>query len=168
MNLQEIFCIQNIMYLKASTDVKISTFLWKMLEWTCGSRNGPLKWELLSVKCLDLDLLSHEVDCICEVIKQNESYVGNIDFEIHPTIVWNSFCILLFSAGQNCLYLLNRKSDFDKVFSKTKLSITKLTTNLKFDSAQHKTRFAWSHHIFQKSNHTTCMLCPHSIYYMRV
>ncbi len=59
---------------------------------------------------------------ICEVIKRNESYVGNFDFEIHLIIVWNSFCILLFSAGQNCPYLLNRKSDFDEVFSKTKLS----------------------------------------------
>ena len=75
---------------------------------------------------------------------------GNIDFEIHPIIVWNSFCILLFLAGENCLYLLNRKSDFDEVFSKTKLSgcFTKYTTNLKFDSAWHETHFAWQHHIF--------------------
>ena len=58
----------------------------------------------------------------CEVIKQNESYVKNIDFQIHQFIVWNSFCILLFSAGQNVLYLWNRKSDFNEIFRKAKLS----------------------------------------------
>ncbi len=39
-------------------------------------------------------------------------------------IVYNFFCILLFSAGQNCLYLRNWKSDysdFNGVFSKNKL-----------------------------------------------
>ncbi len=58
----------------------------------------------------------------CEVIKRNEFYVGNIDFEIQPIIVRNSFCILLFSATQNCLYLWNHKPDFDEVFGETKLS----------------------------------------------
>ena len=52
------------------------------------------------------------------LIKRNESYVGNIDFEIHPIVVWNSFCILLFSATQNFLYRWNRMSDFDAVCSK--------------------------------------------------
>ena len=37
-------------------------------------------------------------------------------------IMWNSFCIFLFSATQNCLYLWNHKSNFYEVFSKTKLS----------------------------------------------
>ncbi len=32
-----------IMYLKASTDVKIATFLMENGGWGCGSRNGPLK-----------------------------------------------------------------------------------------------------------------------------
>ncbi len=43
MNLQEIFC--NIMYLKASADIKISTFLEQNGVWGgsgCGSQNGPL------------------------------------------------------------------------------------------------------------------------------
>ena len=74
----------------------------------------------------------------------------NIDFEKYPIIVWNSFCIILFSATQNCLYLLNHKSDFDEVFSKTKLSecCHKYTSKLKFDSAWHKTYFTWSHQIW--------------------
>ena len=55
---------------------------------------------------------------ICEVIKRNESYVGNIDFEIHPNIGQNSFCILLFSAGQKFLYLWNQKSDLMRFAAK--------------------------------------------------
>ena len=94
-------------------------------------------------------LLKNWTSNICEAIKRNESYVGNFDFEIHPIVVWNSLCILLFSATQNCLYLWNHKSDFDEIFSKRKLSecFQKLTTKQKFDSARHKTQFAWSHHI---------------------
>ncbi len=100
---------------------------------------------------------------ICEVIKRNESYVGNIDFEIQPIIVWNSFCILLFSAGQNILYLWNCKSDSDGVFSKTKPSesFNKWNTNLKFDGARHKTHFAWSHHMYYWTVNHTCDWTPH-------
>ncbi len=45
MNLQEIILYTNIMYLKASTDVKISTFVDTNGGggWGCGSRNWPLK-----------------------------------------------------------------------------------------------------------------------------
>ncbi len=34
---------------------------------------------------------------ICETIKCNESYVGNIDFEMHPIIVFSSFTELSIS-----------------------------------------------------------------------
>ena len=33
---------------------------------------------------------------ICDVIKQNESELANIDFEIQPIIAFNFLCILLF------------------------------------------------------------------------
>ena len=33
---------------------------------------------------------------ICDVIKQNESELANIDFLIEPIIVFNFLCILLF------------------------------------------------------------------------
>ena len=33
---------------------------------------------------------------ICDVIKQNESELANIDFEIEPIIVFNFLCIFLF------------------------------------------------------------------------
>ncbi len=42
MNLQEIFLHTYIMYLKASTDVKISTFWWKVTNW--GMRLWIMKW----------------------------------------------------------------------------------------------------------------------------
>ena len=33
---------------------------------------------------------------ICDVIKQNELELANVDFEIEPIIVFNFLCILLF------------------------------------------------------------------------
>ena len=67
-------------------------------------------------------------------------------------LVWHSFCILLFSAGQHCVYLWNYKSDSYGVFSKTKFSkcFQKCIAKLKFYSVRHKTHFAWSHHILPK------------------
>ena len=36
---------------------------------------------------------------ICDVIKQNQSEVGNIDFKIEPNKAENVFCFLLFSTA---------------------------------------------------------------------
>ncbi len=97
-------------------------------KWLCPWHRGILKGKLRQLSSTlpyyfeSMVIIILHFISICVVIKRNESYVGNIDFEIHPIIVWNSFCILLFSATHNCLYLWNRKSDFDKVFGKTKLS----------------------------------------------
>ncbi len=77
------------------------------------------KWDLHATPVC---LITSTPNCICEVITWNESYIVNIDFEIYPIIVWNSFCILLVSGAQNCLYLWNHKSNFDEIFCKTKLS----------------------------------------------
>ena len=39
---------------------------------------------------------------IYDVIKQNQSEVGNIDFKIEPNKAKNVFCFLLFLASFNC------------------------------------------------------------------
>ncbi len=64
--------------------------------------------------------INHGLFSIFEVIKRNESYVGNIDFEMYNQLKYEiPLYILLFSAGQNCVYFWNYKSDSDEVFSKT-------------------------------------------------
>ena len=55
---------------------------------------------------------------ICDVIKQNQSEVGNIDFKIEPNIAENIFCFLLFLASFNCSYLWNQLTNFNEVFCK--------------------------------------------------
>ncbi len=84
----------------------------------------------------------------CEVITRNESLVGNFDSEIYQIIVWLCeipYCFQLYKIV--CIFG-TVKFNFDEVFSKTKLS--ECSTKLKFDidSAQHKTHFARSDHIF--------------------
>ena len=49
---------------------------------------------------------------ICDVIKQNQSEVGNIDFKIEPNKAENVFCFLLFLASLNCSYLRNQLTNF--------------------------------------------------------
>ena len=44
----------------------------------------------------------------CDVIKQNQSEVGNIDFKIEPNKAENVFCFLLFLTSFNCAYLWNQ------------------------------------------------------------
>ena len=53
---------------------------------------------------------------ICDVIKQNESELTNIDFQIEPIITFNFLCILLFFASLKWLYLWNRILNFDGGF----------------------------------------------------
>ena len=53
---------------------------------------------------------------ICDVIKQNLSEVGNIDFEIEPNKGSIYFCFLLFWKLFNCLYLLNWLFNFNGGF----------------------------------------------------
>ena len=50
-------------------------------------------------------LLQIRIINICDVIKQNQSEVGNIDFKIEPNKAEKFFCFLLFLAPFNCSYL---------------------------------------------------------------
>ena len=54
----------------------------------------------------------------CDVIKQNQSEVGNIDFKIEPNKAENIFCFLLFLASFNCSYLWNQLTNFNGFFCK--------------------------------------------------
>ena len=54
----------------------------------------------------------------CDVIKQNQSEVGNIDFKIEPHKAENVLCFLLCLASFNCLYLWNKLPNFNRVFCK--------------------------------------------------
>ena len=68
---------------------------------------------------MQLDLnLPYEMINICDVIKQNQSEVGNIDFKIQPNKADNVFCFLLFLASFNCSYLWNQLTNFNGVFCK--------------------------------------------------
>ena len=55
---------------------------------------------------------------ICDVIKQNQSQVGNIDFQIEPNKAENVFCFLLFLGSFICSYLWNQLTYFNGVFCK--------------------------------------------------
>ena len=55
---------------------------------------------------------------ICDVIKQNQSENGNIDFEIEPNKAENVFCFLLFLAFFNCSYLWNQLTNLNGAFCK--------------------------------------------------
>ena len=54
----------------------------------------------------------------CDVIKQNQSEVGKIDFKIEPNKAGNVFCFLLLLASFNCSYLWNHLTNFIGVFCK--------------------------------------------------
>ena len=60
----------------------------------------------------------YNLEVICDVIKQNQSELGNIDFEIEPNKAENVFCFLLFLASVNCSYLWNQLTDFNVFFCK--------------------------------------------------
>ena len=55
---------------------------------------------------------------ICDMIKGNESDVGNIDFELQAKIGDKFLCFTLFLNSKNCLYLRNQISDRDGVWIK--------------------------------------------------
>ena len=55
---------------------------------------------------------------ICDVIKQNQSEVGNIDFKIEANKAENVFCFLLFLASFNCSYLWNQLTNSNGIFCK--------------------------------------------------
>ena len=57
------------------------------------------------------------INCrLCDVIKQNESELANVDFEIRLKIAFNFVCIVLFWASLKwLLYLWNHKINFDGV-----------------------------------------------------
>ena len=69
-----------------------------------------------------LDIVTKIVSSsICNVIKQNESELANIDLQIEPIMVVNFIFILLFSASLKWLYLWNRTLNFDGGFSIIKI-----------------------------------------------
>ena len=57
---------------------------------------------------------------ICDMIKRNESDVGDIVFEIMAKIVFKSFRFILFIALTNSLYLRNQLSNINGVCIKIK------------------------------------------------
>ena len=57
----------------------------------------------------------------CDVFKENEWELANIDFEIEPIIVFYFHCILLYLASQKWLYLWNCKFNFDGGFNRIQL-----------------------------------------------
>ena len=54
----------------------------------------------------------------CDVIKQNQSEVRNIDFKIEPNKAENVFCFLLFLTSINCSYLWNQWTNLNGVSAK--------------------------------------------------
>ena len=54
---------------------------------------------------------------ICDVIKQNELELANIDFYIELIIAFNFLCILSFWASLKWLYLWNRLLNFYVIFN---------------------------------------------------
>ena len=48
---------------------------------------------------------------ICDMIKGNESDVGNIDFELQTKIGDKFLCFTLFLNSKNCSYLCNQMSN---------------------------------------------------------
>ena len=55
---------------------------------------------------------------ICDMIKGNESDVGNIDFELQAKRGNKFLCFTLFLNLKNCSYLCNQMSDWDGVLIK--------------------------------------------------
>ena len=64
---------------------------------------NPHKWPGATLKLLPLIkvlwLKSFHTSIICDVIKQNQSEVRNIDFKIEPNKAKNVFCFQLFLAS---------------------------------------------------------------------
>ena len=68
---------------------------------------------------IDFDLWIQYIEhIICDVIKQNQLEVGNIDFKIKPNNTENVFYFLLFLTSFNCSYLWNQLTNFNAVFYK--------------------------------------------------
>ena len=51
----------------------------------------------------------------CDMIKGNESDVGNIDFELQAKRGDEFLCFTLFLNLKNCSYLCNQMSDWDGI-----------------------------------------------------
>ncbi len=88
-------------------------FRWKIFCRGC----MDFKWNSPLHVNMNLDVLSNMCGDQAEWVVCREYWFWDTSI-----IVWNSLCILLFSAEQNWVYLWNRKSNFDEVFSKTNLS----------------------------------------------
>ena len=56
--------------------------------------------------------------CLYDMIKGNESYVANIDFELYAKTDDTFLCFTLFWNSKNCSYLLNQMSDCNGVWIK--------------------------------------------------
>ena len=88
-------------------------------------------------------------DAICDVNKQNQSELRNIDFKIEPNKAKNVFCFLLILASFNCSYLWNQLTNFNEVFCKIWLWkwCIQLKRKLWTGFGWLQTDFAWSYHI---------------------
>ena len=61
------------------------------------------------------DFLGPDLMNICDMIKGNESDVGNIDFELQAKRGDKFLCFTLFLKLKNCSYLMNHMSDWDVI-----------------------------------------------------
>ena len=90
------------------------------IVWINNSRTAWPTYILIFVFCLFVCLFFKFLGqfTICDVIKQNQSEVGNIDFKKEPNKAENVFCFLLFLASFNCSYLWNQLTNFNWIFCK--------------------------------------------------
>ena len=67
----------------------------------------------MTVRCVFLlvSVKHHHLLIICDIIKGNESDVGNIDFELQAERGDKFFCFTLFGNSENFPYLFNQMSD---------------------------------------------------------
>ena len=86
---------------------------------------------------------------ICDMIKGNESDVGNIDFELQAKRGGKFLYFTLFLNLKKCSYLCNQMSDWDGVW--IKMQHFKWTSDLnkksKIEYCRHVTHSPWSCHI---------------------
>ena len=89
----------------------ITSFIW------CSMHSFHFTWQNL----VTIEWPSYKfktVINICDVIKQSQSEVGNIDFKIEPNKAENVFCFLLFLTSFIRSYLWNQLTNFNGVFCK--------------------------------------------------
>ena len=139
-----LFEYSNVHFLPILGKIKVH-FACDILKWLCGLKSwwmsklsrkipGNFYCETLIIKlrcCARLYIRYHrrmhqpfvKIECavyviICDMIKGNESDVGNIDFELQATRDDKFLCCTLFWATKNSSYLCIHMSSWDGVWIK--------------------------------------------------